>query len=53
MSIGIHWPTAQATSLHNAVFCMSEARGNQHVGLLIEAGYGGFMGDVVFFSMEA
>ena len=35
---GIHWPTAQATSLQNCVFKMSTASGNQHVGVFIENG---------------
>ncbi len=35
---GIHWPTAQATSLQNIIFRMSEVKGTQHQGLLIEDG---------------
>jgi glucan 1,3-beta-glucosidase len=35
---GIHWPTAQATSLRNIVFQMSAASGTQHVGLFCESG---------------
>lgn len=35
---GIHWPTAQATSLQNIVFHMSDAPGTQHVGLFVESG---------------
>lgn len=35
---GIHWPTAQATSLQNCVFQMSQASGTQHVGVFIENG---------------
>lgn len=35
---GIHWPTAQATSLQNIVFKMSTATGTQHQGLFIESG---------------
>ncbi|KAJ8060718.1 hypothetical protein OCU04_011023 [Sclerotinia nivalis] len=45
---GIHWPTAQATSLQNIVFKMSDANGTQHQGLFIESGSGGFMNDLVF-----
>lgn len=45
---GIHWPTAQATSLQNLVICMSDAQGTQHQGLFIEEGSGGFMNDLVF-----
>ena len=32
----------------NIVFEMSTAPGNQHQGLLIENGSGGFLGDIVF-----
>jgi glucan 1,3-beta-glucosidase len=35
---GIHWPTAQATSLQNIVFQMSAASDTQHVGLFCESG---------------
>lgn len=35
---GVHWPTAQATSLQNCVFRMSDAPGTQHQGLFIEDG---------------
>lgn len=35
---GIHWPTAQATSLENVVFEMSSASGTKHQGLFIESG---------------
>jgi glucan 1,3-beta-glucosidase len=35
---GIHWPTAQATSLQNCVFRMSDAPGTQHQGIFIEQG---------------
>jgi glucan 1,3-beta-glucosidase len=35
---GIHWPTAQATSLQNIVFRMSQANGNKHQGVFIEEG---------------
>ena len=45
---GIHWPTAQATSLQNIVFYMSDVKGTQHQGLFIEGGSGGFMNDLVF-----
>lgn len=46
---GIHWPTAQATSLQNIVFNMSDASGTMHQGILIESGSGGFMTDLVFY----
>lgn len=35
---GIHWPTAQATSLQNMVFLMSDAPGTQHQGFFCEGG---------------
>jgi glucan 1,3-beta-glucosidase len=38
---GLHWPTAQATSLQNCVFKMSDAPGTQHQGLFIEDGASG------------
>ena len=34
----VHWPTAQATSLQNVIFRLSDAPGTQHQGLFIEAG---------------
>ncbi|ORY17961.1 pectate lyase superfamily protein-domain-containing protein [Clohesyomyces aquaticus] len=46
---GIHWPTAQATSLQNLAFNMSSANGTQHQGVFIEEGSGGFMTDLVFY----
>jgi hypothetical protein len=46
---GIHWPTGQATSLQNIVFKMSTVAGNQHQGLFIESGSGGYVGDLVFY----
>ena len=45
---GIHWPTAQATSIQNVVFQMSSANGTKHQGIYIESGSGGFMNDLVF-----
>ena len=35
---GVHWPTAQATSLQNLVIKLSDAPGTQHVGILSEGG---------------
>jgi glucan 1,3-beta-glucosidase len=46
---GIHWPTAQTTSLHNLVFKMSAANGTQHQGVFVEEGSGGFMTDLTFY----
>jgi glucan 1,3-beta-glucosidase len=37
-AIGIHWPTAQATSLQNCVFQLSQVSGNIHQGVFIEDG---------------
>ncbi|KAL5430538.1 hypothetical protein PMIN07_007831 [Paraphaeosphaeria minitans] len=45
---GIHWPTAQTTSLQNVVFKMAAGNGTKHEGLFIEEGSGGFMNDLVF-----
>lgn len=45
---GIHWPTAQATSLQNCVFKMSDAPGTQHQGVFLEGGSAGMMVDLVF-----
>ncbi|CRG91076.1 hypothetical protein PISL3812_08124 [Talaromyces islandicus] len=45
---GIHWPTAQATSLQNLVFEMSTESGTQQQGLFIENGSGGYFGDLIF-----
>ncbi|OBT38942.1 hypothetical protein VE00_10491 [Pseudogymnoascus sp. WSF 3629] len=45
---GIHWPTAQATSLRNIVFQMSAATGTQHVGLFCESGSAGIVTDLTF-----
>ncbi|KAI0790705.1 glucan 1,3-beta-glucosidase [Abortiporus biennis] len=45
---GIHWQVSQATSLYNIVFQMSTAAGNQHQGIFMENGSGGFMGDLIF-----
>lgn len=45
---GIHWPTAQATSLQNIVFNMPTGSSVVHVGLFIESGSGGFFTDLTF-----
>lgn len=45
----IHWPTAQATSIQNVIFQLSEAAGSNHVGIFMEGGSGGYMGDLVFY----
>lgn len=48
-ALGVHWPTAQATSIQNVVFQMSDQLGTQHQGIFIESGSGGFMNDLVFY----
>lgn len=50
--IGVHWPTAQATSIQNVVFQLSQEVGNKHVGIFMEGGSGGFMSDLVFYGGE-
>ncbi|KAG2149369.1 glycoside hydrolase family 55 protein [Suillus clintonianus] len=45
---GIHWQVSQSTSLVNVVVNMSTKPGNNHQGLYMEDGSGGFMGDIVF-----
>ena len=45
---GIHWPTAQATSIQNVQFELSAAAGTQHVGLFIEEGSAGLLVDLTF-----
>ncbi|KAF1997215.1 glycoside hydrolase family 55 protein [Amniculicola lignicola CBS 123094] len=44
--IGLHWPIAQATSLHNLNITMSEEAGTRHRGIFIENGSGGFMSNL-------
>lgn len=43
---GVHWPTAQATSIQNVQFNMGQ--NSQHVGLFIESGSAGFLNDLTF-----
>ncbi|KAG2360832.1 hypothetical protein BDR07DRAFT_1335179 [Suillus spraguei] len=45
---GIHWEVSQSTSLVNVVVNMSTQPGNDHQGIYMEVGSGGFMGDLVF-----
>ncbi|KAK0442941.1 exo-beta-1,3-glucanase [Armillaria borealis] len=45
---GIHWQVAQATSLANIHFIMSQAPNTAHQGIWMENGSGGYMGDLVF-----
>ncbi|CAM1501452.1 Fc.00g034360.m01.CDS01 [Cosmosporella sp. VM-42] len=45
---GLHWPTAQATSIQNVRFEMSKASGTQHSGIFIESGSAGLLIDITF-----
>lgn len=45
----IHWPAAQATSIQNVVFNLSQQPGNKHVGIFMEEGSGGLLNDLVFY----
>jgi len=47
-AVGIHWPSAQATSLTNVEFRLNADAGTQHTGLFIEEGSGGLLNDLVF-----
>jgi hypothetical protein len=47
--LGLHWPTAQATSVENVVFKASDAPGTTQGGMLSEQGSGGFMGNLTFY----
>lgn len=49
---GIHWPAAQATSIQNVIFQLSQEAGNKHVGIFMEEGSGGYMSDLVFYGGE-
>ncbi|KAF8831744.1 hypothetical protein HHX47_DHR1000965 [Lentinula edodes] len=46
---GIHWQVAQATSLQNIKFYMSEDLDTAHQGIWMENGSGGFMSDLTFY----
>lgn len=45
---GMHWQVAQASSLVNLHFEMSQASGNGHQGIFMDNGSGGFMSDLSF-----
>ncbi|PVH68126.1 glycoside hydrolase family 55 protein, partial [Cadophora sp. DSE1049] len=45
---GIHWQVAQATSLQNIKFIMSQAPRTTYIGVFIENGFGGYLGDLSF-----
>ncbi|KAK0612449.1 pectate lyase superfamily protein-domain-containing protein [Bombardia bombarda] len=46
--IGIHWPSAQATSIQNCVFQLSSRPEDNHTGIFMEEGSGGVLADLVF-----
>ncbi|KAG8724705.1 hypothetical protein FRC09_015401 [Ceratobasidium sp. 395] len=45
---GLHWQVSQATTLVNVRVEMSQASGNNHQGIFMENGSGGFMSDLYF-----
>lgn len=45
---GIHWQIAQATSLQNIVFEMTEGSESGQQGIFMDNGSGGFMSDLIF-----
>ncbi|KAG9124261.1 hypothetical protein FRC07_012219 [Ceratobasidium sp. 392] len=45
---GLHWQVSQATTLVNVRVEMSQAGGNNHQGIFMENGSGGFMSDLYF-----
>ncbi|KAK3331350.1 pectate lyase superfamily protein-domain-containing protein [Apodospora peruviana] len=49
VATGIHWPSAQATSIQNCVFKLSPRPADGHTGIFIEEGSGGIMNDLVFY----
>jgi glucan 1,3-beta-glucosidase len=46
---GIHWPSSQASSIHNCVFMLSNLPGTTHTGIFMEEGSGGLMNDLIFY----
>ncbi|KAK6537192.1 hypothetical protein TWF694_011389 [Orbilia ellipsospora] len=47
--MGIHWQVAQATSLSNIAFSMSDKKSSTQVGVYGENGSGGWMDNLYFF----
>jgi len=45
----VHWQVAQGSSLDNIVFVMSEEQETTQVGIYMENGSGGFMGNLMFY----
>jgi hypothetical protein len=46
---GIHWPSAQATSIQNCVFRLSMNPRDIHTGIFMESGSGGLLNDLVVY----
>ncbi|KAK3695779.1 pectate lyase superfamily protein-domain-containing protein [Podospora appendiculata] len=51
-AIGVHWPSAQATSIQNCVFILSNRPEDSHTGIFMEEGSGGMISDLVFYGGE-
>ncbi|KAK4641260.1 hypothetical protein QC761_610850 [Podospora bellae-mahoneyi] len=45
----VHWPSAQATVIHNCVFILSPNFEDGHTGIYMEEGSGGMLTDLVFY----
>ena len=45
---GVHWQVSQATSIYNLRVEMSKDPNTQHIGMDMENGSGGYMGDMIF-----
>lgn len=45
---GIHWQAGRGCSLENIHFYMSDSKATTHIGLFVENGQGGFLGDLFF-----
>ncbi|KAK4180482.1 family 55 putative glycoside hydrolase [Triangularia setosa] len=45
----VHWPSAQATVIHNCVFRLSPNFEDSHTGIYMEEGSGGMLTDLVFY----
>ncbi|KAK4197536.1 family 55 putative glycoside hydrolase [Triangularia verruculosa] len=45
----VHWPSAQATVIHNCVFKLSPNFEEGHTGIYMEEGSGGMLTDLVFY----
>ncbi|KAK0671695.1 family 55 putative glycoside hydrolase [Cercophora samala] len=45
----VHWPSAQATVIHNCIFRLSSNFEDGHTGIFMEEGSGGMLTDLVFY----